>query len=218
MARHKKSAREKVMQETRQRLLEAAAVEFAQWGFSGANVNRISERAGFSIGTIYNYFPSKRDLMHAFIDEVAQTHVEYIVAQVKVARQAAARLNLFFQAGFAFVETHYNQARAIFNVLNGPDEAFRSQLHLAYQPLFQMLSQDVLGPGIAQGEFRQVKEASIAGLLMMIYLGTSSQLSPEGRFWLEPEQVASFALHALRRTEADPGSDTNWSRARHPSE
>jgi AcrR family transcriptional regulator len=208
MARHKKSTREKVMQETRQRLLEAAAEEFAQWGFSGANVNRISERASFSIGTIYNYFPSKRDLMRAFIDEVAQRHVDFIVAQVKTASQPAARLELFFRAGFAFVEKHTSQARAIFNVLNGPDEAFRSQLYLAYQPLFQLLGQDILGPGMAQGKFRQVEEASTAGLLMMIYLGTSSQLNPEGQFWLGPEQVASFALHALHRAGVDPGSGT----------
>jgi AcrR family transcriptional regulator len=202
MARHKKATREKVMQDTRQRLLDAAAEEFAQWGFHGANVNRISERAGFAIGTIYNYFPSKRELMLAFIDEVSRRHVDFIVAQVKEAAEPSRRLEAFFRAGFAFVENHHSQARAIFNALNGPDEEFKTQLYLAYQPLFQLLDQDVLAPGMAQAEFRQVEETTTAGLLMMIYLGTSSQLSPEGQFWLGPDQVASFALHALRRSSA----------------
>ena len=69
--RHRKAIRDDVMQETRQLLLEASAGEFARHGFDGANVNRIARAAGFSIGTVYNYFPSKQELMLAFIDETA---------------------------------------------------------------------------------------------------------------------------------------------------
>jgi hypothetical protein len=36
--------------ETRQRLLEAAASEFAREGYTGANINRISQAAGFAKG------------------------------------------------------------------------------------------------------------------------------------------------------------------------
>jgi len=73
-ARHKKIERKSVMQETRQRLLNAAAEEFAAQGYDKANVNRIAESAGFAIGTVYNYFPNKRELMYAFIDETARFH------------------------------------------------------------------------------------------------------------------------------------------------
>lgn len=43
MARHKDTERDKVLGETRQSLLEAAAEEFARQGYNGANINRISK-------------------------------------------------------------------------------------------------------------------------------------------------------------------------------
>jgi AcrR family transcriptional regulator len=199
MARHKKTVRDEIMSETRQQLLAAAAQEFAREGFVGANVNRIANAAGFSIGTFYNYFPSKRDLMVAFIDEIGQLHVDFMVDQVKQEADPCRRMEAFFKSGFVFVEIHLTQSRAIFNTLNGPDEEFKLRLYQVYQPLFQLLSDDILAPGIAQGDFRQVDQGATAGLIMLIYLGTGSQFGSEGALWLDPMQVADFVLQALRR-------------------
>jgi len=196
--RHKAADRDQIREETRGALLAAAAEEFAVQGYDRANVNRIAKAAGFAIGTFYNYFPSKRDLMLAFIDEVARLHVDIIVAQVRGVTDPGRRLEVFFQAGFKFVQDHLTAARAIFNTLNGPDEAFRLYLFQAYQPLFQLLSEDVLSPGIAENMFRNVDSETTAGLIMLIYLGTGSQVNPAGEHWLQPEQVADFALSALR--------------------
>jgi AcrR family transcriptional regulator len=196
--RYKKEVRDNAMKETRHLLLEAAAEEFASKGYEGANVNHIAKSAGFSIGTFYNYYPSKRELMFAFIDETAKMHVDYIVEQVKWEKEPGQRIEAFYKAGFEFVETHTTQAKAIFNTLNGPDEEFRMRLFQGYQPLFQLLSDDVIRPGIAQGDFRQVDPEAISGLLMQIYLGTSSQLSPEGKLWMNYVQVTDFVLHSLK--------------------
>lgn len=68
--------REKVRSESRQRLLQAATVAFAQEGYVGANINRISRAAGFAKGTVYNYFPSKRALMLTLIDTIAEAHID----------------------------------------------------------------------------------------------------------------------------------------------
>ncbi|VEG52064.1 TetR family transcriptional regulator [Mycolicibacterium aurum] len=51
-------------------LVEAAAQMFSREGFA-ATTNRIAERAGLSIGTLYQYFPDKSALLHA----VAERHV-----------------------------------------------------------------------------------------------------------------------------------------------
>jgi AcrR family transcriptional regulator len=199
MARHKKTDRNQIMKETRQLLLDAAGEEFARVGFDKANVNRIAEAAGFAIGTFYNYFPSKRDLMLEFIDETAHLHVDFIAQRVRQEQDLSRRLEVFYESGFAFVETNIAQARAIFNTLNGPDEEFKLRLFQGYQPLFQLLGEDILGPGIAQGVFRPVDPGKTSGLLMLIYLGTGSQFNIEGRHWLDPLEVADFALHALRK-------------------
>ncbi|WP_231744832.1 TetR/AcrR family transcriptional regulator [Mycobacterium sp. IS-1590] len=52
-------------------LLEAAAQVFNREGLS-ATTNRIAERAGVSIGSLYQYFPNK----HALIRALAERHVD----------------------------------------------------------------------------------------------------------------------------------------------
>ncbi|WP_245671186.1 TetR/AcrR family transcriptional regulator [Nocardia amamiensis] len=51
-------------------LLEAAAQMFSREGLA-ATTNRIAERAGVSIGTLYQYFPNK----HALLRVLAERHV-----------------------------------------------------------------------------------------------------------------------------------------------
>lgn len=51
-----------------QRILEAALAEFARNGFSGASMQLISERAGVSKPTLYQYFGNKQDLLAAVLN------------------------------------------------------------------------------------------------------------------------------------------------------
>lgn len=53
--------------EKRNALLTAAVEEFAEKGFTQANVNAIAGRAGISVGSIYKYFQSKEDLYLAVV-------------------------------------------------------------------------------------------------------------------------------------------------------
>lgn len=57
---------------TREKLLEAAALEFARVGLDRANVDRISVGAGYAKGTIYNYFSSKEDLFSAVVERASR--------------------------------------------------------------------------------------------------------------------------------------------------
>ncbi len=60
----------------RLRILEAAAREFAQFGFDTASIESIASRAGIGKGTIYNYTGSKDHLfsecLQLFCDELHQ--------------------------------------------------------------------------------------------------------------------------------------------------
>lgn len=52
-------------------ILEAGARILAERGWAGFNTNVIAERAGVSIGSLYEYFPNKQ----ALIDEIAANHI-----------------------------------------------------------------------------------------------------------------------------------------------
>ena len=198
MPRHKDSDKEDIMSETRALLLQAATEEFAREGYMGANINRISRNAGFAKGTIYNYFESKRALMLALIDEIAEGHWEFMAHQVRQEEDPARRLERFFEAGFAWVTENLPQGRVLFTTLNGPDQEFKIRMFEAYQPMDQMVGSDILAAGMEQGIFRQVEPVSTAGLIMNIYLGTGSQVNEQGQQWFPPGQVAEFVLKALQ--------------------
>lgn len=63
---------------TRERLLSAAAEEFAQHGLAGARIDRIAERAGANKRLLYVYFGDKE----ALFDAVTERHIGRMVEAV----------------------------------------------------------------------------------------------------------------------------------------
>jgi AcrR family transcriptional regulator len=200
MPRHKDAERNQVMSETRRLLLDAATIEFAQEGYKGANINRISRAAGFAKGTIYNYFPSKRALMLALIDLIAASHHQFLAEQVQQEEDPVRRLHRFFQAGFEWITRNLSQGKVMLTMLNGPDAEFKLRMWQGYQAMHQLLIDDILTPGMELGAFRQLDPGATAGLLMTLYLGIGSTVDEEGRSQLAPEWISEFILGGLRRT------------------
>ena len=55
-------------QRTVDAVLKAAAQVFTRRGYAGATTNHIAERAGVSVGSLYEYFPSKDALLVALME------------------------------------------------------------------------------------------------------------------------------------------------------
>lgn len=53
-------------------LLEAGLAEFAEFGESGARIDRLAKRAGVSVGLVYTYFGSKEGLFDAVYDHIVE--------------------------------------------------------------------------------------------------------------------------------------------------
>jgi len=197
MVRHKEKDKQGIISDTRQKLLTAATQEVARYGFERANINQISASAGYAKGTIYNYFPTKRALMLALIDEFTKNHFEFIADKVIQVNDPISRLKNFFVAGFEWIEENLQQGRVMVATLNGPDVEFKEHLYAAYQPMFELVGIEIIGLGISQGLFRGMEPGPTAGMVMTIYLGFGSTVDDRGHPNVAPEKIADLVLHGL---------------------
>ena len=67
-------------------ILEAASQILASHGDEALTTNHIAERAGFSIGTLYQYFPNRDAILDTLIErerENSKTHIRGALAQIE---------------------------------------------------------------------------------------------------------------------------------------
>ncbi len=67
---------------TREKIIEAARSEFAQYGRAGARVDRIAVQAGVNKAMIYYHFHSKENLYHEVIGEFFRSIARRLQSQV----------------------------------------------------------------------------------------------------------------------------------------
>jgi len=75
--------REETRQQTRQRLLDAAASVFNRLGYNGASLDAVAEAAGYTRGAVYSNFATKADLFMALLERYVERESEKQVAQLE---------------------------------------------------------------------------------------------------------------------------------------
>jgi AcrR family transcriptional regulator len=73
MAPTRQERKESITRMRRWQILDAALKVFSKKGFAEANITEIAQEAGVAEGTIYNYFPSKRELLIAVVKTFVMT-------------------------------------------------------------------------------------------------------------------------------------------------
>ncbi|MCC6849220.1 MAG: TetR/AcrR family transcriptional regulator [Deltaproteobacteria bacterium] len=87
--RPRKRPRQARSQRTVDAIVKAAAQVFSRRGYAGTTTNHIAERAGVSIGSLYEYFPSKDALLAAIMEaHIAEAEAVLTRAAAEVAGRA----------------------------------------------------------------------------------------------------------------------------------
>jgi AcrR family transcriptional regulator len=92
--------------ETRERILQAAEVEFGLNGFHNTNVTDIAKRAGVALGTVYVYFQSKEELFVELIHEINHGLRRASAAAVAGLNDRPSIEQVGFRAFFDFISQH----------------------------------------------------------------------------------------------------------------
>lgn len=81
-----------MVEETREKLIKAARIAFAEKGYAAASMDELTASAGLTRGALYHNFGDKKGLLRAVIDEMDSE----ILQQMRTAREQESDLWLGF--------------------------------------------------------------------------------------------------------------------------
>jgi TetR/AcrR family transcriptional regulator, transcriptional repressor for nem operon len=85
-------------EQTKQRIIEKAAITFNQNGYAGSSIGEIMKLSGLQKGGFYNHFKSKEEIAVAAFDYTLGLILEAVMAKVGAANTAIDRLNAFIDS------------------------------------------------------------------------------------------------------------------------
>jgi AcrR family transcriptional regulator len=156
----------------RNAILDAAEAVFAERGFHGARIQDIAERARIAVGTVYNHFADKDEVLSALLDE----RTEGLLAQVRAGGAGAPAASRGFRASLearvagmlAYVEQH----RAFFAIANehglfagAVAPSARSSARGERVETFRAVFRAIVEEGIASGDLEPLDPDALARFL-----------------------------------------------------
>lgn len=155
---------------TRDRILAAAAVEFAARGYAGAGVDRIARRARVNKAMIYYHFDNKLALYTAILRDVYLAVGDAVDAIVATPAEAGAKLDALVETLVRAVDEHPHFLPILMRELaEGGAHLGRDTLALIGR-IFGSVS-CIIADGVREGQFVRVHPAlayfSLIGPLVM---------------------------------------------------
>lgn len=180
-------------QRTRERLLEAAAWEFARAGLEGANVNEISLAAGLAKGTVYNYFASKEELFLSVIEEAAERAAAGALS-VPAGASTRERLRRIFESDVQWVRESEPFARVLIPEALAGDPRLHPRIVAAAAPFIGRV-EEILREGVERGDIRDdvptehlaVVFTGLGELLVLLHWGS-------GGMWPRLDQIPDLGV------------------------
>ncbi len=189
--------RERFRAETRDAVLTAAELVFAEAGLRSASMGEIAKRAGVAVGTLYNHFADREALLQALLGMRRKELLEQLdVACKAVARGSAIdQLVALVTALFAHVDSH----RGLFILLLAEERIGHSS-EMARE-LYQRVDK-IMRRGVRDGILLGDGADSWAPLLLGCVRGVWMRElygAPSGPLSLEVGRVIDFFLHGASR-------------------
>ena len=116
----KPKRRSRIREAHETRILAAAEDVFAQFGYNGASVETIAERAGLSKQNMLYYFSSKEILYHRVLKSILDLWLEKMTLLEQAGEDPATMLENYIRGKFEISRTHPNGSKVFANeIING---------------------------------------------------------------------------------------------------
>lgn len=153
----------------RNAILDAAEIVFAERGFHGARIQDIAERARIAVGTVYNHFSQKDDVLSALLEE----RTEGLLAQVRAGGDDPEGFRARLEARVARMLAYVREHRAFFAIANEhglfagavAPSARAPARNLERMATFRAVFRAIVEEGIASGDLEALDADALARFL-----------------------------------------------------
>lgn len=170
MTRHQPEA------ERRSQIMRAARAVFIEQGFMSARMQDVARRARLSKGALYFYFPSKRDLFYALVEEEQRVTLSFLEKAEVDDRPATIKLldlgrqYLDYFAGLKSPPRFF----LLMTEMAIRDEEIRDRVQEVHQRFVAQLAH-IIDEGQRMGEFAVIDSVAVAQLLKAFIDGLAGQ-------------------------------------------
>ena len=147
-------------------LLDIGARIFAEKGYEATSMRDISNAAGVSKALLYHHFSGKEDIYARISFAATQDLYAFVDSRIPEHGTAAQKVRAYMVAAATFFEEHRSAWIAASNAFWSDPDRHRLETRLARRRQFEQRLRDLIGEGVASGEFNPVDPA-LAGRLIL---------------------------------------------------
>ena len=186
-------------------LIRQAAIRvFAREGFHRARMETIAHEAGVAVGTIYNYFESKRDVLLAVFEAEFEEQISFFEGLRKSGLSVPEQIAQILQDHFSLLREKTELAQVLLQERFNPGEGFKEKLSNFHRKVVERI-EALIQEGIDQGWVRPCDPRIIAPALFAIVqsIGSWEMIHPGTvvgeLFQTAPTELADFIWNGLKK-------------------
>jgi AcrR family transcriptional regulator len=163
----------------RHEIFHAAAHLFMKQGFQETSMHQIAKAAGVGKSTLYDYFPTKDDILVFTVEDEIIEALEHAREIANKNLSAEKKLRQLTQMQMGFLEDN----KQLFVKLNFESQRLKAESQERIQEkqhVYQDLIHGIIEDGIRSGEFRQINPLLAAQTLLLLLTSVIYATRPTG--------------------------------------
>jgi len=195
------------MSQQKEELIRQAAIRiFSRKGFYKTRAEEIAQAANVAVGTIYNYFENKEDILLSIFKTEFEERMRFYEELQKGGLPVPERIRRLLHGYFSLFQNKEELAQLLLRERFNPGKKFKGKLNELYRGMIERI-EALISEGVEEGWIRQCNPRIMAHSLFAAVESISAcgLLYPEeeakGLLHAAPDELVSLMWKGLRREE-----------------
>ena len=173
-----KEAFDKIPEEKRKRILDAATTEFAEYGFENTSIQQIAKKAEISVGSVYKYFENKEELFSMVVKESLSSLEELLLHHSSSDEDIIVKAEKVLKELLKFSRKHPQLIKLYCAITTGNNTEFSRMLAQRVESISAKVYTEVIESAQKSGDVRKDVDPKFFAFLldnifMMLQFSTS---------------------------------------------